>query len=90
MLFLCPFSSPIHRESYLHHNQTSTVLTNISLKRNVASKTQGSIYLQTLGKLFFFFFFLSHIVVEKHKAYQGSARDAWLCMMLPVRVIGHI
>lgn len=89
MVFLCPFSSPIHRESSLHHNQTSTVLTNISSKRNVVSKTQGSMYLQTLGKLFFFFF-LSHIVVEKHKAYQRSARDAWPCMMLPVRVIGCI
>lgn len=51
-VIFCSF--PIRSEALQHRNQTSTVLTDVRLKRNVVSKTQGDTHWQTLGELFFF------------------------------------
>jgi len=53
MLFFYLFPILTHSETLLHHKQTSTVLTDVHLKRNVVSKTQGDTHGQTLVELFF-------------------------------------
>lgn len=85
-VIFCPFPILIHSEALLHCKQTSTVLTDVCLKRNEVFKTRGDTYWQTLRELFF----LSHIVIEKHQVHCVPAYDVWPCMMLPGRVIGCI